>query len=384
MMEAVSTVVQGLRHSRLTPTTRATYSVGQKAWIDFCLLSGHTPLLTEPMQVEQVAEVLEQFVGYLLAVRHISSTSAVNTYLSAVSALHVDLGIRSPTRSVRQAGLMQECLQGLHRVAETAYRAPPMTVLDLRPRVVQAFASGDERLVACAALCVLAATAMLRIHEYVVSEGTLLERRGLWEAALRDDTEGRAAARQDNRLWRARQALRTEDVTFVRDSEGKDVMRVRLRSWKYSPTGAEHINPIRCVGDWPVCAHCCVRRFLSSREKRQAERRQTRTQPWLAQLADGHFVTEADVTAFIRQAAGLAGRADWMLVTPHSLRRGGATHLFQTSQDTTMVREVGRWRSAAGMEPYLVTHTRAYQDTWQRAVSTQNSQGPTLGTSARR
>ena len=134
-----------------------------------------------------------------------------------------------------------------------------------------------------------------------------------------------------------------------------------------------------------MCAHCCVQRFLETRNQQQAARGQAaRGCPWLAQLADGRFVTEADMTAFIRRAARLAGRADWAKCTPHSLRRGGATQLFQTSLDATMVREVGRWRSATGVEPYLVTHTQVYQDTWQQAVRSQGSQGATLGTLVRR
>lgn len=384
-MAAASAVARGLRHSRLTPTTRATYQVGQRAWIEFCAHAGCSPLLVESVPVEQVANVLEQFVGYLLVSRHITSVSAVNTYLSAVSALHVDLGVRSPTRSARQAGLMHDLFQGLQRVLGAAQRAPPLTVLDLRVAVERAFSSGDCLAVACAALCVLAATAMLRVHEYVVHGGELVVRRGLCAEALGDGPEHGMAARQSELVWRARQALRTRDVTFTRDRSGTSVMRVRLRAWKYSPSGVEHVNPIRCVEDWPVCAHCCVQRFLEDRDRRQAGGGGAQERhPWLAQLSDGQFVTEADVTSFIRQAARLAGRADWAACTPHSLRRGGATQLFQSGLDATMVREVGRWRSATGVEPYLVTHTQVYQDTWRRAVQNQGSQGPTLGTSVRR
>lgn len=101
--------------------------------------------------------------------------------------------------------------------------------------------------------------------------------------------------------------------------------------------------------------------------------------PWLAQLSDGSFITESQVTRYIRDAARLNGLAQWQECTPHSLRRGAATQLYQASKDKTMVKEVGRWRSETGADPYLVIHTDRYHEAWERAIIDSRSQGDIVG-----
>lgn len=380
-LEAAAAVVAGLRHSRLAPSSRIAYQGGQRAWKDFCSKVGSPPFLTDTTPLEQQAMLLELFVGYLLATHNITSASTIQTYLSAVSAWHVDRGLPSPTRLVRGAGLMHDISQGIQKVMGAAQRAPALTVSDLEAAVEQAFSSHRERLVACAALSVLAATAMLRVHEYIVYKGEQLVAKALQQPVLSDLADAVANARGSELVWRARQALRSQDILFVQHPGELETMVVRLRSWKFSVAGAEHVNPIKCVGKWSVCAHCCVRLFLKLRtQNRLARGTPEEVTPWLAQLSDGSFVSEKDMTLFIRNGARLSGRPDWSTMTPHGLRRGGATQLYHAGLDVTAVREVGRWRSRAGVEPYLVTHTRVYQEMWRKAVTDQSTRGPTLGT----
>jgi hypothetical protein len=232
-----------------------------------------------------------------------------------------------------------------------------------------------------AALSVLAATAMLRIHEYVVYEGRSLRTRGLEQLVLSDLDGDKAATRGDARVWRARQALRMCDLDFLERAPGTLVLR--LRAWKFGLPGAEHTIPIRCSADWAVCAHCCVSKFLSIRRVARTRLQTASTISWLAQLSDGSFITEDQVTQHIRNSARLAGLQNWAACTPHSLRRGGATQLLTASGDKTMVREVGRWRSETGVDPYLVTHSHRYHEAWERAMEDPRTQGATLGTAAR-
>ena len=385
VLEASAAVAQGLRRARLAPSSRATYTTGQRVWREFCERSGIQVLLPESLPVGDVAAIVDRFVGYIMVTRRVTSASTVNTYLSAVSALHVDAGLRSPTRAVRRAGLMQDLTQGLQRVAGSAQQSPPVTVGELGPVVEQAFASQDELSVACAALCVLAATAMLRVHEYVVLGGQRLVSSGLGDLALSDDPRDAAAARESELVWRARQALRSQDVTFSREG-GAAVMSVQQRAWKYSLPGTVHTIPIRCNGnDWRVCAHCCVWRFMQMRQQ-VCGARGLRLPPWLGQLAGGRFVSERDITDFVRRAVRATGRPDWASCTPHSLRRGAATSLYHATKDVSLVREVGRWRSATGVDPYLRTHASTYHDGWmlalQRARESQGTALQVMGTTA--
>lgn len=380
-MEAAAAVASGLRRARLAPSTRATYQVGQKAWVDFCAEMGSPPLLTGAVPLERQATLLELFVGYLLVTRKVTRASTIQSHLSAVSALHVDSGYPSPTRLTRRAGLLQDLFQGVQKVTGAPHRAPALTVSDLEPFVKHAFSLQSEIDIACAALSVLAATAMLRVHEYIVYHGKQLTTKTLMSSVLDDSATSVADSRTSELVWRARQALRTRDIQFVQDSDGVETMVVRLRTWKFSIAGTEHVNPLKCVKDWPVCAHCCIRRFLKLRELKQASSKEkSKDIPWLAQLSDGSFVLESDVTSFIRRAAQHSGRADWADATPHGLRRGGATQLYHAGLDVTAVREAGRWRSLAGVEPYLVTHTHVYQEMWQKAISDRKTRGATLGT----
>lgn len=321
----------------------------------------------------EVGETLETFVGYLLAARRVSSFSTVRSYLSAVSAFHVDAGLVSPTQEARKAGRLVHIFQGLQRVLVTARHSPSITVLDLRVATIRAFDTGEELQLALAALAVLAATAMLRVHEYVVHGGPLLGAHGLEARVLGDTPNDRANARSDPRVWKARQALRTTDVQFPATSPGTLV--IKLRAWKYGLMGTEHKVPIRCTPDWATCAHCCIARYL-------AHRRASSSGPppqWLAQLSDKTFISENHISQYIRRAAHAAGLDRWQECTPHSLRRGAATQLYQASKDKTMVREVGRWRSEHGVDPYLVTHVSRYHEAWARAVADHHSQGTTLG-----
>lgn len=384
-LEAAASVVTGLRRSRLAPSSRITYRTGQRAWHEFCTKAGCPTLLAETMPLEQQAMVLELFVGYLLSSHNISSASTIQTHLSAVSAWHVDHGVPSPTRLARGAGLLRDTFQGIQRIASAARRAPALTVLDLRLAVEQACRSQREASVACAALSVLAATAMLRVHEYIVYQSGQLTAEPLRQLVLSDSADAVADARDNELMWRARQALRSEDIKFVQSPGEAETMVVKLRAWKFSLTGTEHTNPIKCVGRWSVCAHCCVKNFLEMRARNRSVRgRPESATPWLAQLSDGSFVSEKEITTFIRNGARLSGHTDWSALTPHSLRRGGATQLYHAGLDVTAVREVGRWRSHAGVEPYLMTHTRAYQEMWQKAISDHNTQGATLGTATTR
>lgn len=386
VLEASGAVAQGLRRARLAPSSRTTYSTGQRVWREFCDRSGIQALLPESLPVEEVAAIIDRFVGYILVTRRVTSASTVNTYLSAVSALHVDAGQRSPTRMVRRAGLMQDLTQGLQRVAGATRQSPPVTVGELGPAVEQAFASQDELSVACAALCVLAATAMLRVHEYIVLGGQRVVDSGLGDLALSDDPRDLAAARESDLVWRARQALRTQDVTFSWERGAAAVMSVRQRAWKYSLPGTVHTIPIRCnSNNWRVCAHCCMRRFVQAR-RHLCMARGLRSPPWLGQLASGRFVSERDITHFIRRAVRGTGRPDWASCTPHSLRRGAATSLYHATNDVSLVREIGRWRSATGVDPYLRTHATTYHDGWrlalQRARETQGAVVGVVGTTA--
>lgn len=321
----------------------------------------------------EVGDALELFVGYLLAARRVTSYSTISSYLSAVSALHVDVGLESPTQEARKAGRLHHVFQGLQRVLTTAKRSPPVTVLDLRPATRHAFETGKELQVALAALTVLAATAMLRVHEYVVCDGQRLGTWGLSSQVLSDEPDARAVARSDARIWKARQALRTRDVQVSSTPPG--TLTIKMRAWKYGLTGAEHQVPIRCTSEWTACAHCCISRFLILRQ----DAGKGKPPQWLAQLSDGTFITEAQVSEYLQEAARSSGLAQWQDCTPHSLRRGGATQLYQVSKDKTMVREVGRWRSETGVDPYLVVHTDQYHDAWDRAVVDPRSQGEILG-----
>lgn len=374
-------MTSGLRRARLAPSTRATYQVGQKAWLNFCAEIECPPLLTGAVPLERQASLLELFVGYLLVTRKVTRASTIQSHLSAVSALHVDSGYPSPTRLARRAGLLQDLFQGVQKVTGAPHRAPALTVTDLEPAVRHAFSLQSESDIACAALSVLAATAMLRVHEYIVYNGKRLTTKTLVSSVLDDSATSVADSRASELVWRARQALRTRDVQFTQGTDGVETMTVRLRTWKFSIAGTEHTNPLKCVKDWPVCAHCCVRRFLELRSSKQAPLRDKgKDTPWLAQLSDGSFVSENDVTSFIRRAALRSGRADWADATPHGLRRGGATQLYHAGLDVTAVREAGRWRSLAGVEPYLVTHAHVYQEMWQKAIADRKTRGATLGT----
>lgn len=281
----------------------------------------------------------------------------------------------------RRAGCLRSIIQGTQRVLAVAQRSPAVTIWDLRGATIQAFETGNELRAAVAALSVLAATAMLRIHEYIVYEGASLRPRGLEQLVLSDLEGDRVATRGDARVWRARQALRMCDIDISGNTPG--MLVVRLRAWKFGLPGAEHTIPIRCSADWAVCAHCCVSKFLSIRRAARMVSQAVTTISWLAQLSDGSFITEDQVTQHIRNSARLAGLQNWTTCTPHSLRRGGATQLLAASGDKTMVREVGRWRSEKGINPYLVTHVHRYHEAWERARDDVRTQGGTLGTAAR-
>jgi hypothetical protein len=379
--EAAARVVQGIKLARLAPSTRETYGAGLRAWASFCASHDRSLMFGEDENPALVGDTLELFVGHLLATRRVTSSSTVTSYLSAVSALHVDAGLPSPTQEARKVGRLRELTQGLQKVLPVARRAPALTVRDLQPATSLAFARGGELNAGIAALTVLAATAMLRVHEYIVCEGGTLRSRGLEATVLGDTPQAVATARQDARAWRARQAVRTCDVYIP---PGTATLVVRLRAWKFSQTGAQHTIPIQCSPDWTMCAHCCVLKFLSVRETARQNAQVRRPPPqWLAQLSDGTFITEEQITQHVQLGGRLSGLENWRDCTPHSLRRGGATLLFQASRDKTMVREVGRWRSDTGIDPYLVTHTQRYHSAWQRALSDVDSQGATLNTQAR-
>lgn len=374
-MDASATVVQHLRHARLTPSTRSTYTSGQRAWAQFCTESKYPIILPESMPVYEIASILEMFVGYLLVTRNITRQSTINSYLSAVSALHTDAHIISPTLKARRAGLMREILQGLSHVTEAPIQSPGMTILELAPMVQQAFASKLESACGSAALCTLAATAMLRVHEYIVYQGQHLASAGLADIVMSDHPKQAIVARKSATIWRARQALRTKDVTFslVDDVE---TLNVHLRAWKYRLPGTTHTLPIQCTaGEWYRCCHCCVKRFLSLRKQLCLWKRKQEPS-WLSQLSDGTFLRERDVTEFMRQAARLHGYKNWRSYTPHGFRRGAATALYQASKDYHLVQEVGRWRSNAGLKSYIKAQASAYHQAWQEASQSE----PVTGT----
>ena len=373
-MDASAKVVQHLRRARLTPSMRSTYTSGQRAWIQFCAESKHLVILPASMSAFEIASILEMFIGYLLVTRNVTRQSTINSYLSAVSALHTDVHTISPTLKARRAGLMREILQGLSHVTEAPIQSPGMTIAELTPMVQRAFASKAESACGSAALCALAATAMLRVHEYIVYQGQHLVNAGLVDTVMSDHPKQAAVARESATIWRARQALRTKDVTFSL-VDGVETLNVHLRAWKYRLPGTTHTLPIQCTaGEWYECSHCCVKRFLDLR-RQLCLQKQNQEPLWLSQLSDNTFLQESDVTEFMRQTARMHGYKNWGSYTPHSFRRGAATALYQASKDYHLVQEVGRWRSNAGLKSYVKAQASAYHQAWKKASQTEEVTG---------
>lgn len=281
----------------IAPSTRTTYSSGERRYFAFCGLYRLQALPASDLGLSSFAAFLTQSV----------KPGTIRSYMAAVRNLHVELGLPDPTRD---ATLLPRVLRGIDRTFGTAttLRRLPITMPVMRKLIAALEGSG---ILAPTDRLMLKAAVLLAFHGFLRC-GELTVPCGQYNA-------GRHASRGDVQL-----------------SLSPPSLQLRLKFSKTDPFGqgvTVHVGP----AEHPYCAVAAMIAYLAT----------TRGQPHdpLFRYRNGTALTRKAFAEEVRRLLVVARVPDAELYSGHSFRIGAATTAAMAGTPEWLIRQMGRWKS---------------------------------------
>ena len=290
---------QQLLKEGLAPTTRSTYSSGQKRFIEFCTHLGKLGPDGSPCPAEEWTLCL--FVTHLAqSVQH----STIKVYLSAVRALHIERGLPDPLVDCFR---LQRVLRGVKRSRGDAKSVRHPVTDHTLLIIFKALDMNipDHRMFWAA--CNLAYFGFLRSSEFTVPN--------------------LASFSKESHLSLA-------DIA-IDSYESPSCLRLHLKASKTDPFRKGcfiHIGK----GNFPLCAIHSLMTYLNDRGDKEGP---------LFLYQDGRSLSRASLTDWLRRilsAAGVPGT-----FSSHSFRIGAATVAARNGIPDHLIQALGRWSSNA-------------------------------------
>ena len=269
----------------LAPTTRATYSSGVKAFLNFTTLYNRLNHMGNPLPASQ--ETLMLFAAYLT---YSLAPASIKIYLYAVRSFHLEQGFPSP---MDNAVDLQRLMRGIKRT----YGTPADARLPITPNLLRCFYQHlnlrhyDHRLIWAAML--LAFFGFLRSSEVV--------------------------------------ALKVTDIALQ-----EAALQLRIQTSKTDPFrkgSTIHLTP---SGDPVLCPVAALRLFLEGHPGQGA----------LFCFANGARLSKCRLTQLVKALAGRSG-VDPARYASHSFRIGAATVAAAAGVPDWQIKALGRWLSGA-------------------------------------
>lgn len=283
----------------LAPSTRRSYSTGQKRFIEFCSLMGKVNKYGSPCPAEEWTLCL--FATYLAStLKH----SSIKVYLSAVRALHVEWGFPDPLLNCLR---LQRVVRGIKRMQGTGVAARLPVTKEIMLLIYNSLDLHHFDHVMFWSACCLAYFGFLRSSEFTTPSAT---------------------------SFSPSYHLTLQDIAFDSLSHPSQ-LRVFIKASKTDPFRRGCTLYIG-KGKDNLCAVSALCRFLQIRGNARGP---------LFVKKDGYPLTRVALTAWLRQiisAAGLDGN-----YSSHSFRIGAATVASRNGIPDHIIQSLGRWSSSA-------------------------------------
>ena len=303
--------------AKLAQGTRHSYSTGWHQWTLFLKARGRDPVLLGKSAGERHddEELLLDFIVHLALYMH-RAAGTIQQRLFAVRYYHLVGGLEDP---LKDKGRVWFALGGLRRLQGGRPRKRPVTRRMLRwlARRLQG-GTFDEQVLLAAILT--AFFFLLRAGEYVSVDG---------------------------KPWNADRILCGKDV-FARKG-GRPVASFRdgdevLVHIKSSKTDQYNLGCLR--NHYRAGGEVCPVRAMEAVQRLAPERWGLEAHLPLFRRRSGRVLRRAEIQDMLAMAAIVEGFKPEEMGS-HSLRIGGATALYHTTQDIERVKRFGRWKSNA-------------------------------------
>ena len=281
----------------IAPTTRRTYSTGERRYLSFCKLSSWIPLPASDIMLSSFAAFLARTVR----------PGTVAVYVASVRNLHIELGLPDPTSA---ATLLPRVLRGIQRSGADVPSPTrlPITMPILRQLINISTSdparSYRDRLMLNAAM-LLSFYGLLRCSELVGGDNT--------------------------------PHLRRSSITW-QNYEGRKAMTIRLAKSKTDPNGHGvdiHIGPA-------IPPYCAVSALLAYLVASPAD--SSADSPLLTRQC-GRPLTRQFFTDEVRRLLLQTGVSTAGHYASHSFRIGAASSAAMANVPEWLIRSMGRWRS---------------------------------------
>lgn len=299
----------------IAPTTRRTYSSGERQFIRFCLhhglVSPHTPLLPSS------EATLIHFVTHL---SNTVSHATIKVYLAAVKNLHIEFGCQLDFTSMP---LLYKTLRGIkcsQTVSKRARYPITITVLHLIYSKLQPFHSQAVDSSMLWAAFTLAFFGFLRSSEFTC-----------------------------NGKFDPHTHLSRADISLEPNIFSPNFLEITIKKSKTDPF-RETAKLTIARSNSNVCAVTALQDYLLQTHG------QSTSQP-LFKFADGRNLTRASLTNNLRALLHVCG-LDSATFASHSFRIGAATTAGAVGLPDWLIKVLGRWKSNA-YQTYIQTPKEA-------------------------
>ena len=275
--------------------TNRVYTSAQKAYLQFCDMYKLSPVPADELQVLR-------FIAHL---SHRISPTSIKVYLSAVRALHVNLGIKFDTSDQPRAQIM---VRGLARGAPPPHQKLPITYSMLSSMITLVGQSYDD--IMCWAAITVAFFGCLHADELTVDS-----------ISIKNPAK----------------ILSVHDMQTSVTPNGIKYLTLRIKSSKTCPSG--FTCTIGCSGTH-VCAYCSVMYYMHTRQQRNMYI----TNPALFVTSSGHILTHELFVSRTRSLLTGLGY-DPKEYSGHSYRVGCASTAGANQFKDWEIQLLGGWRS---------------------------------------